>query len=735
MDKKSKSTPAKTNFHFKEEFFEELLNGIPPEDFEYDDKKNSSVVLSADNKVRFNRVVKEILSSEESKEIFVNLIKNAKKREQVKFLDGLDLFFLKEDEEEDKDEDDEEIEEIGEKEKKQNVLSKVLSAKKKYDNLKRLSRKKDNFFKIINQVRSTYLALSAMSVAGTLGVRNKTLREMHGYMDPFLNDNFMPFMLNVVYPSVTTSMLNLAMDTTDKLKHLIKSIYDGFRELAGEAIKFGLNFVPMVGPYLSAAAEAADTNAEDLSGDAIDIGMKFASKKIKLIVNAVKYGGKSIESIIKNPDIFKNGVSAFFILFGSFDENARAKIDLKLQENVKKINAKGEEIIKMIRSPKDTTINLVDITKEFAGVGVDLYNIGRDFVEDELDNFESNIQNIIDDKTSTQDKFEFAYRLMANSYFKSVELSPWSRAMRLIGGIVKKTSKLFNNLHERLRESNEIHEGIYYSNGKRVNLEEYFNAISKKLRVKRALSKKDKSDEKRKSPGNIHFLVSTRQTINEKIGEDTRFYYTPHVFMSFSKVYKARERKFISRFYEKSGEKIHLLDENIIEKGMNYKLADENGKDHFYDSDGGFNEITIIKSDKFKERINLYRPTGVNTFFDYLFSTYFNKSNKDFLKDIKFLNTNDSNFKIDEDDAKRYDYLKFDENFLKNMKLSADFDGTSGFYNVILMTETYTHQTKTYLYSKICEMLNVIDEDKTASEKYHTFVSKFSKNFELIKRQ
>ena len=104
MDKKSKSTPSKTNFHFKEEFFEELLNGIPPEDFEYDDKKNSSVVLSADNKVRFNRVVKEILSSEESKEIFVNLIKNAKKREQVKFLDGLDLFFLKEDEEEDKNE-------------------------------------------------------------------------------------------------------------------------------------------------------------------------------------------------------------------------------------------------------------------------------------------------------------------------------------------------------------------------------------------------------------------------------------------------------------------------------------------------------------------------------------------------------------------------------------------------------------------------------------------------------
>ena len=130
MKSKSKSTPAKTNFHFKDEFFEELLNGIPSEDFEYDDKKNSSVVLSPDNKVRFKHVVKEILSTDESKQIFINLIKNAKKREQAKFLIDLDLFFLNKDDDEDKDEDDEEIEEIGEKEKKQNTLSKILDIKK-----------------------------------------------------------------------------------------------------------------------------------------------------------------------------------------------------------------------------------------------------------------------------------------------------------------------------------------------------------------------------------------------------------------------------------------------------------------------------------------------------------------------------------------------------------------------------------------------------------------------------
>ena len=732
MDKKSKSIPSKTNFHFKEEFFEELLNGIPPEDFEYDDKKNSSVVLSADNKVRFNRVVKEILSSEESKEIFVNLIKNAKKREQVKFLDGLDLFFLKEDEEEeDKDEDDEEIEEIGEKEKKQNVLSKVLSAKKKYDNLKRLSRKKDNFFKIINQVRSTYLALSAMSVAGTLGVRNKTLREMHGYMDPFLNDNFMPFMLNVVYPSVTTSMLNLAMDTTDKLKHLIKSIYDGFRELAGEAIKFGLNFVPMVGPYLSAAAEAADTNAEDISGDAIKIGKKFASKKIKFVIDAVMHGGKAIETIVKNPNMFKDGISAFFILFGSFDENARAKIDLKLQENVKKINAKGEEIIKKIRSPKDTVVNVVDITKEFTGIGIDLYNTGIDYVDNEVDNFESNIQNIIDDKSSLQDKFEFTYRLMANSYFASVDLSPWSRAARLIGGIVKKTSRLFDKLHDRLKESNEVHEGIYYSNGKRANLEDYFDGIKGALRHERWVRENNKKNKKSKSPGNIDILISTRQKIHEKIGENTRFYYTPFVFIQFSKSDKDNKRKFISKFYEKTNEKmIPLGDVNVIKKGTFYSLDDVNKIINFRNTKGELKKVNIIRNEKFEEAINRPRPSASSIIFEYLFAKHFNKDFKNFLKDIKFLNVNDMDFILEEND-KYYDFLKLEEKFFKKMSLSTEFDSTNGFYNTILMTETYVHQMKTHIYSKICDMLEVVDNEKDIHKRYRSFTSTFSKNYEI----
>ena len=115
MNSTQKSSSAKTNFHFKEDFFEEIMNGIPSEDLVNDDKKNSKVILSTDNKTRFNRVVKEFLRAEESKQIFINLIKKAKKREQINFLKDLDLFFFQKENEEESDEDDDEIEEIGEK--------------------------------------------------------------------------------------------------------------------------------------------------------------------------------------------------------------------------------------------------------------------------------------------------------------------------------------------------------------------------------------------------------------------------------------------------------------------------------------------------------------------------------------------------------------------------------------------------------------------------------------------
>lgn len=742
MDKKSKSTPSKTNFHFKDKFFEEILNGIPQEDFDYDDKKNSSVVLSTDNKTRFNRVVKEILSSEESKQIFINLIKNAKKREQAKFSKKLDLFFLKEDkEEEDKNEDDEEIEEIGEKEDKQNILSKVLDAKRKYDKLKKLSRKKDNFLKLINQIRSVYFALSAVSVAGTLAVRNKTLREMHGYMDPFLNNNFMPFMIDVVYPSITTSMLNLAMDTTDKLKEIIKSVYDGFRDFAAEIIKTIFTLMTLgkgkalylAGQALAGVAEVADNTGENFEKRVYKILRRALPRELKIAAYILEYGYKGIKTYVDNPDLFKNAASTFFILFGSLDENARAKIDLKLQEKVKKINTKGEEIIKKIRHPSDTTIDLVDMTKDFTDIGIDLYNTGKDYVGDELNNFETNIQNIIDDKSSTQDKFELTYRLMANSYFGYVELSPWSRAARLIGGIVKKTSRLFGNLHDRLKESNEIHEGIYYSNGKIANLEDYFDGIAKKVREKRSEPEKDKGNIK----GYINYIVSTKQSIHENIGKNTKFYYYPYVRFDFLKRDKMGKRKFTSRFYERNNNGMTLLDEIVTKDATRYELDKESRIIEVIVNDPQVESysyrIDVIRSEKFEKAINRPTMSKSSVFFDFLFIKHvkdFNKESKDFLKDIRFLNINNNDFEIKENDN-YYNFLKLDEEFFKKMKLSTDFESAGGFYNTVLMTESYVHQMKTHLYSKICNILEIIDGDKPIAEKYELYKSKFPINHEF----
>ena len=84
-----------------------------------------------------------------------------------------------------------------------------------------------------------------------------------------------------------------------------------------------------------------------------------------------------------------------------------------------------------------------------------------------------------------------------------------------------------------------------------------------------------------------------------------------------------------------------------------------------------------------------------------------------------------------EENDKYYDFLKLEEKFFKKMSLSTEFDSTNGFYNTILMTETYVHQMKTHIYSKICDMLEVVDNEKDIHKRYRSFTSTFSKNYEI----
>lgn len=698
MDSKNKSS-HKTNFHFKDEFFEELLNGIPSEnfDFESNDKKNSSVVLSADNKTRFNRVVKEVLSSEDSKQVFVNLIKNAKKREKINFLKDVDLFFLKKDNDEIEDEDDEEIEEIGEKEKKQNVVSKILAIKKKYDNLKNLSKKKDNIFKIINTIRSTYLALSSMSVASSVAVRNRALREMHNHLDPILDNNFKSFMVDAVYPSISSSILILSFDATHKIKELIKSIYDGFNTLAKEGIKFGLNFVPLVGPYLSAATELADEgNVDDsLERGAIrsvrNIAHRFVGKKIKIVVDALLYGGNTIYTLIKNPNAFDNGLSAFFLLFGSLDENARVRIDNRLNRTVTQIRERGDDIIGRLKRPQNKVLNIADMTRDLSGIGMDLYNTGNDYVMGEVDNFNHTLEHIFDEKTSTQNKFDYVYRIIASSYFKSVDLSPWSRVIRLLGGVVKKSIRLFDGLDARLKESNNIHSGIYYDDGRVADLENFFKGLRNKI-----LGTRDENE----TPSNnlINVNIKTFQIIDDNANVNfRRFYFSPHVELSFN---HKKERNFISTFYEKKGQNYELLEEKNIKNDSKYFFND------------GTNEQNIegyISSQKFIDRINSPRKSIINTFFDFIFFKNVSITNSG----IPFLNLKNNSFDVNSDIG----YINFDASFLNRMELHNDFDGNSTLLNVFLMTESYSRQIKTHFYSKISEVLEIFNSKKLSVER------------------
>ena len=70
----------KSSIHFRESFFEEILNGIPKEESKDEIltsvEEGTKTNLSPDNKLRIKNAVKAFLNDEESKKIFINTIKN-----------------------------------------------------------------------------------------------------------------------------------------------------------------------------------------------------------------------------------------------------------------------------------------------------------------------------------------------------------------------------------------------------------------------------------------------------------------------------------------------------------------------------------------------------------------------------------------------------------------------------------------------------------------------------------
>ena len=134
----------KTSIHFRDNFFEEILNGIPDEDSRDEiieiAEKGTKTNLSSDNKLRINNVVKAFLHDEESKALFINIIKNAKNREKINWFKKFNLNFLnslKEDEE-DKDDEDELAEEIVDEEKSKGTFSSFRELKKKYELIEKM---------------------------------------------------------------------------------------------------------------------------------------------------------------------------------------------------------------------------------------------------------------------------------------------------------------------------------------------------------------------------------------------------------------------------------------------------------------------------------------------------------------------------------------------------------------------------------------------------------------------
>lgn len=497
---------GETNYHLKDDFFEEILNGIPESEEKRQEylkniEKNSKTSLSPDNKTRLKRVAASFLSTEESKKAFIELIKNAKKREQNSFLKDIKKsIFLS------KIENDEGVEEkISEDIKKEEnksggLFSKVNDLRKKYKDVKGHFTTARRVLTLINLIKGTYMTLSNLTVNDAFKSKNKVIRNMNKITNDFLDGNIGGLFHAVILPSVSTSLGAVIED----IKVRIDKALSKFNLYLYEAVSVAMTaFVSIAmiaaagsgalaaGASKATALEMASwanviqstimdaSNGGDMSMRRIfDIIIKTTGNKALSYVNLAEKiwsGAVAVwDAREKIADVYKYTKMGVKGIFGHYGES-QEELNLRLQKVGESLNAKGDEIISNITNGNKSSFS--DNLQLASRITHDVFEEGSLLFRQEYRDLENKIIYDVDKITTTQDKFNFVYGVISNSYFKDVEMSPWSKSIRYISEMVKYLHNSFIDVYEPLDEMVNNQSYFYNSKGEIIDLNKYISDI------------------------------------------------------------------------------------------------------------------------------------------------------------------------------------------------------------------------------------------------------------------
>lgn len=474
---------GETNYHLKDDFFEEILNGIPESEEKRQEylkniEKNSKTSLSPDNKTRIKRVAVSFLSTEESKKAFIELIKNVKKREQNRFLKDIkkSIFLSKIENDEGVEE---EISEDIEKEENKSggLFSKAMDLKKKYQTIRNYKMAVFKIKKMATAIREVYEYLSGISYNDALKTKNGIIEKMNKTTNEFLEGNFGGLFHTVIVPTIFNVVFTFVDDFKRKVDNGLSKYYNIVKLFFKAGTKFVIAKVMKFASKIAFKYERSARAVEEITWkamnalDSIDAETgNFDLDKFYKLNDPAKKIEHSI-AFKKAIGYFGAGVGAYFGFYDVPEEEINRGLNLLCE----KIERRGEDIINKMNNKDERSFS--DKFQLGARVAHDVYEEGSILIHQEYENMGDVLMNKFDNSISTQNKFNFVYEVISNSYFKKVDLSPWSRSARIITHFVKYIHNSFKNIYEPLDKIVVNQSYFYNSKGQVVDVHKHIKNI------------------------------------------------------------------------------------------------------------------------------------------------------------------------------------------------------------------------------------------------------------------
>lgn len=456
-------------FHFKEDFFEEILNGVPQKDISIDYEKNTKVNLNPNSSYRVKHVAKAFLSSEESRNVFSSLIKEAKKKQSKNLLGKLNIKLFEEDVEDDiKDDEEEEIENIAEGSKKSGPVDKIMALKKKFEKLKEIGKKGNKVLYHIRAIKSYFAVLGMTSFSSAVANRNKIIRDMNENVDKVMDDQINPILDDAIIPSLTTTLFSMTGKTKGFIDDILEKYYKFLDVILGliieKEVTKALSYVPYLGPVLKIYEKGKSLYKK---------GRRLYRKS-----KGVRAMEDVAEEIIENPEmareVLKGGVTGFFALFGHIDENGQKKIDLGIKAMIKTSKDKGNEIIQNL-SNNSSDKNLIAETGDLFATGKNVLGEFKTIADNKI----NEMIYAFDEKTPKHQKYEYVYNILRTSYFKELEYSPWSKCAMNLNNMVLFVQKRFDDMFDRFQNKISAYAGFVNKKNQVLTIQDLGKYIKK----------------------------------------------------------------------------------------------------------------------------------------------------------------------------------------------------------------------------------------------------------------